>query len=357
MIYLYAGDIRITEEWSRADVPSLRTVRGLVGELLKLHRYAKLGDVIERNLNEQSKDWDIRVRTAVQIPSFNVLTYRQRTALDLLNAQLELRFGLIRAITSKYSDYKYCKTPLFDEYATDYSKVSTMITKHSRTAIKWTSIDVDTVARDAGVPREEVVRKLQEWNDSGAIELKLSGVINRFKITKTFPQGEAAKHDIITSIYAQIEAKEQSDMARVQQVIQYVTANGCLSRELAKHFSDETSIPSTGCGTCGYCLTKEPVEYLPVGKQQQKGRISDSKIKAILSATKIRDDARFLARVAIGVSSPRVTAEKLGKHAVFGSMADCNFEVGLALDILHRPFVIRNEADTEPSRNSSRDLR
>ncbi|KAL8872558.1 MAG: hypothetical protein Q9198_007189 [Flavoplaca austrocitrina] len=329
------------EEWSRADVPSLRTVRGLVGELLELHRYAKVGEVIERNLNEESKDWDIR-----------------RTALDLLNAQLELRFGLIRAITPKYSDYKYCKTPLFDEYATDYSKVSTMIAKHSRTASKWTSIDVDTVARDAGVPRQEVVRKLQEWNDSGAIELKLSGVINRFKITKTFPQGEAAKHDIITSIYAQTEAREQSDMARVQQVIQYVTANGCLSRELAKHFSDETSIPSTGCGTCGYCLTKEPVEYLPVGKQQQKGRINDSKIKAILSATKVRDDARFLARIAFGVSSPRVTAEKLGKHPVFGSMADCDFEVWSAIDILHRPVVIKmSEADTKPSRSSSKDLR
>lgn len=62
MIHLCAGDIRIMEEWSRADVPSLRTVRGLVGEMLEVHRHAKIGDVIERNLYEESREWDIRVR-------------------------------------------------------------------------------------------------------------------------------------------------------------------------------------------------------------------------------------------------------------------------------------------------------
>ena len=61
MIYLCAEDIKIMEEWSRADVPSLRSVKGLVGEFLELHRHAKAGDVIERNLNDESKEWDIRV--------------------------------------------------------------------------------------------------------------------------------------------------------------------------------------------------------------------------------------------------------------------------------------------------------
>lgn len=61
LIYLCVEDIRIMEEWSRADVPSLRSVRGLVGEVLEIHRHAKPGEVIERNSNEESKEWDIRV--------------------------------------------------------------------------------------------------------------------------------------------------------------------------------------------------------------------------------------------------------------------------------------------------------
>ncbi len=202
-----------------------------------------------------------------------------------------------------------------------------MIKKHSRTAAKWTSIDVDAVARDGGFRREDAIRRLQEWNDTGAIELTPSGVVNRFKITKAFPQGEAAKHHIITSIYRQTEAREKNDMERVQQVINFVTTNGCLTRVLATHFSDQDSIPKSGCGTCSFCTTRKRVEYLPSAAQQRKGPIDESKIKAILSATKVRDDARFLARIAFGVSSPRMTAEKLSKHLVFGSMTDCDFEV------------------------------
>ena len=69
LIYLCVEDIAILEEWSRADVPSLRSVKGLVGELLEIHRYAKPGEVIERNLNDESKEWDIRVSSRT-FPTF-----------------------------------------------------------------------------------------------------------------------------------------------------------------------------------------------------------------------------------------------------------------------------------------------
>ena len=61
VIYLCAEDIKIMEEWSRADVPSRRSVRGVVGQVLERHRDVEVGDVIERNLSEESREWDIRV--------------------------------------------------------------------------------------------------------------------------------------------------------------------------------------------------------------------------------------------------------------------------------------------------------
>ena len=199
----------------------------------------------------------------------------------------------------------------------------------SKTARKWTHIDVDVVARSAQTDREYVVRKLQQWNDSGAIELKPSGVVARFRITQKFPQGEQAKNKLISDIYAQIEAREKEDMARVEAVVDFVTSNKCLSRELASHFGDEKSVPEDGCGHCQKCFGKALVQYH--GARNCKGRIDHRKTEAILSATLIRDDPRFLARVAFGISSPRVTGEKLGKHPVFGSMDDCDFEVSFTM--------------------------
>ena len=209
----------------------------------------------------------------------------------------------------------------------DGSNITLALKKLSRTAKTWTQIDVDAAARLGGVQRADVVRKLQEWNDNGAIELRPSGVINRFRILNDFPQGDTAKDAIITAIYTQIEAREKSDMQRIHAVIDLITSKGCLARELARHFGDEGSIPENGCGNCSFCITKTPVKLIGGDKRQQKEPINEAKIKAILSATKVRDDARFLARVAFGMSSPRVTIEKLGKHAVFGSMDKCDFEV------------------------------
>ena len=117
-------------------------------------------------------------------------------------------------------------------------------------------------------------------------------------------------------------------MARVRQVIDLVTHPGCSSRELARHFGDEDTVPTDGCRHCNFCLSNTPVKFLQARDHlSRKGRIDEKKVKAILAATDVRDDARFLARVAFGISSPRVTTERLGKHDVFGSMDDCDFEV------------------------------
>ena len=245
----------------------------------------------------------------------------------MLNAQLELRFGLIRAVTPKYSKYQYIRSTAFDSLTTDGSRVTDTLKRYSSTAKRWTHIDVDSAAMSGGFDRNEAVRKLQQWNDCGAIELQSSGVINRFRILKDFPQGEDAKQEIIDSIYEQISTREESDMARVHAVIDLLTSNGCLARELARHFGDEDSVPEPGCGICSFCQTKTPIKFLGSDKARQSDPIDESKIKAIFSATTARDDARFLARIALGISSPRVTTEKLGKHAVFGSMAGCKFQV------------------------------
>lgn len=99
-------------------------------------------------------------------------------------------------------------------------------------------------------------------------------------------------------------------------------------------------MPKQGCGHCNFCLTNAKVEFLQGKDLERKGRIDEGRIKKILAATKVRDDARFLARVAFGISSPRVTVEKLGKLDVFGSMDDCDFEVCVRKISSFLPFFV-----------------
>ena len=152
-------------------------------------------------------------------------------------------------------------------------------------------------------------------------------MINRFRVLREFPRGEEEKSRLINMIYALIEEREQSDIDRMHAVIALITSKNCLARELARHFGDEASIPLSGCGNCTFCTTKTPVIFFGAKKKLKKETILEGKIKAVLAATRVRDDARFLARIAFGIMSPRVGSEKLGKHAVFGSMSGCDFQV------------------------------
>ena len=68
MIYLCHQDIRVMEEWSRADVPSFRSISGLVGELIETNKYKKIDEIIERDANEETKEWDIKVIPLVHVP-------------------------------------------------------------------------------------------------------------------------------------------------------------------------------------------------------------------------------------------------------------------------------------------------
>jgi len=90
MIYFCGEDIGIMEEGSRVDVPSLRSVKGLVGRLLEVYEDARVGDIVERNLNDESKDWDIRVSHRVDLLLVRELTScDKRNALGLLNARAD----------------------------------------------------------------------------------------------------------------------------------------------------------------------------------------------------------------------------------------------------------------------------
>lgn len=76
------------------------------------------------------------------------------------------------------------------------------------------------------------------------------------------------------------------------------------------------------CGQCTFCKNGSGVEFNPVAQAVP----DPAKIRAILAACPERDDPRLLARMAFGVTSPRLTAGKWSSyHPLFGSMVEYDF--------------------------------
>ncbi len=246
----------------------------------------------------------------------------QQTVLKNIYAQLELRFDLLRETTPKYNSYSYKSLVTTGRDTTLAAKAIRAIAKK---ASSLTHIDVDRAARTNGLSRNEIVAKLNAWHDKAYIDLRTSGVVNIYRVLRDLPSTGEEKARIIDELYAELELREQQDLNRGQEVMDLINGSKCFSRTLAQHFGDGLPGGDTECGHCSWCETHKPVKVIT----PQPWPFDENVFQSVLRAVPDRDDARYLARVAFGIGSPRVTAAKLSSNAVFGSMEQYDFRVSI----------------------------
>ncbi|KAJ2989256.1 hypothetical protein NUW58_g3561 [Xylaria curta] len=309
MLFLCRDDFWLRESFVRGDLPSRQSLQKLLEEIFINQTKAKLpdgGEVIKLSQLVLGKDHDIRPNP-----------------LGIILATIELRFGLIRAITPEYSAYQYEAGDGYNaRVKTDESSEAKAIVGHAKRARRWFTIDVNVAAKDAGLLRGDIVRKLNQFNDKGVIRLKASGVANRYKILKKLPETRKQVAEITDKLHAEMEAREKDAMKRFQAVCDLLTDSQCFARTLTRYFGMELPDGKSKCGHCTYCMTGKPVMLPP----KPHRAVNMAGIREVLAACDVRDDPRFLARVAFGIKSPRVTQLKLDKKDVFGSLEDQDFE-------------------------------
>ena len=106
-----------------------------------------------------------------------------------------------------------------------------------------------------------------------------------------------------------------------------------LAKALASYFGDDDSVPGGLCGKCTFCTTGSGVSFALSPATSATATDVDAvvpadpcRIQAILQACPERDDPRLLARMAFGITSPRLTAGRWStSHPLFGSMVDVGF--------------------------------
>jgi hypothetical protein len=184
-------------------------------------------------------------------------------------------------------------------------------------------INVDIASKATGLSRSDLIMKLNDFDQLQVIVLQASGVLNVYKVLRPLPTTTAEIELLTNSIFAGMERREQEALDRTDQMLALITGRTCFSKTLAQHFGDDLPGEEKECGHCTWCITHQAVE------QQLPSPVpfNQPAFNAILAKVPQRDDARFLARIAFGISSPRVGAMKLGKDVIFGSMDDHTFTV------------------------------
>ncbi|KAI0168926.1 ATP-dependent DNA helicase [Hypoxylon sp. FL1284] len=320
MFYICREDFYLRENFARGDLPSRQSLRRLLEDVFRREpAQTPEGQVIKLNQTALGRAYDFRA-----------------SPLAILLATLELRFGLIRAITPEYSSYQYEATSTYNYVVKgDRSREGKAVTASAKKAVKWYTVDVNAAAQSAGLLRADLIRKLNEYNDRGAILLKASGVENRYKVLKALPSTAEGIDEIADKLYADMEARERDALGRTHEVADLITGDKCFALALAQHFGMGLPDGKEKCGHCTHCLTGARVLLPP----KPKPAVDLAGIKKILAACPVRDDPRFLARVAFGIKSPRVFELKLHTKNVFGSLENHDF------DSLLREFTKACEAE------------
>lgn len=303
LFFLAPSAFYLRQFFARGDLPSRRSLQCLIDDILDQARGLGVGDIFKVSHYRQEREFDLL-----------------HSPLTVIYATLELHFGLFRATTPEYTHYKYEALPTYNTtFQKDQSKEAKAIRDNAVLKAKYYHLDVNRT----GVLRADLIRKLNSLDNFGHIKLHTSGVEQRYRISKELPKTKAEVDAIVDELMADLQSREKEAVRRQQQVVDLITGSKCFALSLAEHFGMELPDGKTSCGHCTFCMYKRPVKP----PSMVVARTTPASIRQVLKATNVRDDPRFLTRIAFGIRSPRITQLKLDKHDVFRSLAHHSFDV------------------------------
>ncbi|KAI0053325.1 ATP-dependent DNA helicase [Auriscalpium vulgare] len=307
LLFLSAPDIPALEGFARGDTCAKSDLEMWLQAVA--FRAPASDGTIDFNLYSQSREHDIRP---------NVL--------NLCYATLELQYKYIRAITPFYSQYD------ISGRASDGMQKVMAATSPAAQTIRtyWKSrgagytIDVEAAGSHSKVDRAALAKQISEWEFAGWIWSKASQVRARFQILNPLPKTVEEIKNVAALLYEDMVKREDEAIEKLRRVITFATTDDCLAQSLAAYFGDEDAVPEGMCGYCTFCKTGAGVDFDPTADLQP----NPGMLKSILDACPTRDDPRLLARMAFGITSPRLTLNKWSStHPLFGCLGNVDFNV------------------------------
>jgi ATP-dependent DNA helicase RecQ len=300
-----AEDLSPLENFAYGDTPSLASVESLARDVFE--RVAEH----EWSLDTLSSRNDVRILVVRTL-----LTYFE---LD----------GYLEAGTPWYASYKFRplkpSREILERFEGERRDLLRALFRRVTKGRVWFSVELESVAKELGQPRDRLVRALDYLGELGLIELQSAGVRHPYRQLRA-PDDLGA---LAKSLHERTLERERREIERLRQVLDLVGHDGCQVSFLGTHFGEPLPEP---CGHCSFCLgSGRPVA---VPERAPAAIDEDLWTKASLlrrDEAEAMSDPRAFARFLTGVSSPRLRRRKLASHALFGCLAQVPFA-----DVLER---------------------
>ncbi len=298
-LFVCPDDLNALENFVYGDTPGVESVRGLVREVFA-----------------QGSEFDVGVYELAGAHDMRPLV------VNTLLTYLELD-GFLEAGTPFYNRYQFKprvpSAEILSRFEGERRQFLSVVLRQSRKAKTWFHVDLDQAARAAGAPRDRVVRALDYLAEQGLLEVEAAEVRHRFRRLRAPADLDTLAQDL----HRRTLDREHRELARLQQVMELAGHDGCQVSRLGGHFGEPLPDP---CGHCSWCLNgRKPIALLPRAEATIDTAIWREVADLRRSQPGPLAEPRALSRFLCGLSSPRLTHNKLGRHPLFGALRHVPF--------------------------------
>jgi ATP-dependent DNA helicase RecQ len=295
-------DVTSLENFAYGDTPDGRSLQSLV-----------------REIAGADATFDLNPATAATRHDLRPLVLR--TALTYLELD-----GVIRQGTPFYAGYKVkALRPVYEivgSFSGERARFVAEVFRRAKAGRVWHTIDFDAYAPDE---RNRVVRALEHFEAQGWAELQASDL--RLRFTRLVREVEVEA--LAESLEARFVAREAQEIERTRRMVDLVRTDGCITAELLAYFGETMD---GGCGHCSWCETGKAAVFPEAARPERIDGALDVRAYDAVCAEQpdALGTARRRARFLCGLTSPALTAAKLGRHPLFGALEGRPFAEVLA---------------------------
>lgn len=291
-IFACGDSLTILENFVYGDTPTADSIR-----------------VVLEQIVNSSEIWEVR-QTALSSES-NI----RDLALKTLIVYLEMH-GLLTPMQTYFAEYEFKTELSFNEILNKFNgerkEFLRKLLSYSHKKKTWIGIDIEKFVAEENGDRKRAITALEYLETQNIIELSAKQATDVYRVNK-----RDFDINITANWFANFfSQKEQSEIARIHQMIGFFEHAGCISKELAKYFGE--TLPSN-CGHCSVCAGT--VAKMVVSPNQSSVpsnlamRTEQFRLAAGPKATSVA-----ITRFLCGISSPMNTKLRVKSMSGHGSL-------------------------------------
>lgn len=223
--------------------------------------------------------------------------------------------GYLKATSPRYDTYKVqpkvTSKSILDRFSGERRQFIADVLSCLTKGRNWFTLNMTVATKRLACDRQRIVKAIDYMAEQGWLEVQVADLVHGFRWQKQIEDPKL----LADNLYERLEAREQGEVARLDDVMELAAADSCLAATLSKHFGESLE---HRCGHCSACLDEGPWEIPAIGSRtvgSSAQRIIDEVTAEFPDHfSSARDKARFLC----GLSSPRFVRAKLTRHSGYG---------------------------------------